>query len=123
MKILDSCIWVALMNKKDSCHERAISLVENLASKDIRLYDHIYAEVLNVLRNKYSDALCLRFIYFLEEIGINTNMITEKAFIEANQIFFKYKHLSFTDALLLATAKHDKAELVTFDKRLKAASG
>lgn len=119
MIILDTSVWIALLDQNDSCRNRAIKIVANINSGFLKVFDHIYSEVLTVLRNKALEQECPKFVNFLQTTKIKVNLINENMLTLANFFFFQYKKLSFTDCLLLAAAKTTNAELITFDKELK----
>ena len=119
--MIDSSIWVALLDKDDSCRDRAMIELENLENTEIEVYDHIYGEVLTVLRNKRSNYHCTGFCELLEILRVKIKLTSENIFTLANKFFFQFKKLSFTDCLLMASAKIHNAKLLTFDKNLKKA--
>lgn len=121
MITIDSSIWVALFDENDSCHEEAIKIIENLNSASINLIEHIYAEVLTVLRNKKLTNECQKFIDFLKAVKIKIKFLNKNSFTLANFLFFQFKKLSFTDCFLMSTAVLEKAQLMTFDKAIKKA--
>lgn len=117
--LLDSCVWIGLLNKEDSTHERAIKIVTEMKEQDLEVLDHIYGETLTVLRNRISEELCNQFMKFLKVFDIKIDMIDENIFMLADNLFLKFQKLSFTDCILLAAAKTYNANLVTFDKDLE----
>ncbi len=121
MMMIDSSIWVALFDKNDSCHAEAVKLMENLNSKFIKLINHVYAEVLTVLKNKKLNNECQKFINFLSITKIKINFSNENSFTLANFLFFQFKKLSFADCLLISMSNLNNTELMTFDKALKKA--
>jgi predicted nucleic acid-binding protein len=116
--MIDTCIWIALLRNRDTCHNQAKNIVKNIPHNKLAIYDYLYAETLTVARNKISESACQKFINFFKDCKINIQLTTEDVFTLANFLFFKFKRLSFTDCLLLASAKNNNAQLVTFDKEL-----
>lgn len=121
MIILDTAVWIALLNKKDSCHNRAKGIAKNINYSALQIFDHIYIETLTVLRNKTTDLACKKFIKFFQDAKQDIIITNKKFFVLANHFFFRFKKLSFTDCLILAAAKVDKSQLITFDKALQKA--
>lgn len=121
MILLDTSVWVALMNKDDACHTASRSIVEKFNYEDLELFDHIYGEVLTVLRLKTTQENCEKFISYLKYIGIRLNFSSKKSFFLAQELFFAFPKISFIDSLLMAFAKENNAEIITFDKSLQKA--
>ena len=121
MIILDSSVWIALINNDDSCYEKARNIVKNIFYEDIDIYDFIFTEILTVLRKKTSIKLCSKFIRFIDKTKIGITLNNEKLIKLANNTFFKFDKLSYTDCLILASALLSEARLVTFDKNLQKA--
>lgn len=119
MTILDTCIWVALLNNDDSCHGKAAELVLGIDTKDIQIFDYTYGEVLTVLRNKADTYKCSQFKNFLKDIKIDVFFSDINIFNLADKIFFQNPKLSFIDCLTLATAKIHNSKFHTFDKELQ----
>ncbi|MFA6918349.1 MAG: PIN domain-containing protein [Candidatus Gracilibacteria bacterium] len=119
--ILDSSVWIALVRDEDSQHEKCEALIDLWDKEDLELYDFTFAETLNVLKRKTSPRTCYNFLKFLERINLNVRVSTLAQLELANELFFNNfkNNLSFTDYLLIASAKLQKAEILTFDKRLE----
>lgn len=116
--ILDTSIWVALLDEDDSCHEEAMKLVENISPQDLYLLDYIYCETMNVLRRKKLEIKIAELINFISDLHIEIKFIDKVLFGLTNSLFLRFGKLSFTDCALLATSKHNHAQLVTFDREL-----
>lgn len=121
MTILDTSVWISLLNKQDSTHQKARKLIEELKGCSFEIMDSIYSETLTVLRNKVSERQCIAFTRLLRDASMKITLSSSKVFTQANFFFFQFNKLSFTDCLLLAAAKLNNAELVTFDKNLQKA--
>ena len=121
MIILDSCIWIAFFHRDDSCHKKAFQIINGKNSKNIIINDHIYAEILNVLRNKTSEKECADFITTLNECKIEIERTEKEIITLANFIFFHNPKLSFTDSIIIAQAATRNADFVTFDQNLQKA--
>lgn len=121
MIMIDTSVWVALLDKGDSLHKKAKDAVRNVQPNQLKIFDHIYIETLTVIRNKVSDFYCEQFIKFLKNCNLEINLTSRKILTLATFLFFQFKKLSFPDCLIMASAKINKAELITFDKALKKA--
>lgn len=118
MVLIDASVWVALMNRNDSQHQKAFSLSLEIFWNELEILDHAYAETLNVLRRKATNKECRIFTEFLEQNFIAMTTVQLPALDLANKIFFAHPKLSFTDALLIATAKLYGHEILSFDENL-----
>lgn len=121
MIVVDSNILISLMHADDSCHEKSMAIMKNVDSSEIELSEHVYVEVLTILRNKVSDKEARSFLAFLQLFSIGICHEDAKIYPFANECFFQYKQLSYTDALLLAKAIAQNADLLTFDQNLQKA--
>ncbi|MBI2634137.1 PIN domain-containing protein [Candidatus Peregrinibacteria bacterium] len=121
MIMIDTSIWIALLDKTDNCHRQAISALNGIYYRDIGICDQIYGETLTVLRNKLHEQKCYEFYKFINDQGVNTMLSDRHVLMLSMHYFFLYRKLSFVDCLLMATAKLNNAELLTFDKSLKKA--
>lgn len=116
--IIDTSVWISLLDEDDSCHKAAIKLVENISPQEIYLLDYIYCETMTVLRRKKLEFKIVELMNFISEAEIGIRFIDKFLFNLSSSFFLKFRKLSFTDCILLATAKHNSAQLVTFDREL-----
>ncbi len=121
MTIFDTCIWVALFNKKDNFYREAIDIITGIDTGNIVIFDFTYEEVLTVLRNKTNPEKCESFRNFLREMNIEIVFTDQNLFKIADNLFFNVKKLSFVDCLTLVATKINKANFYTFDKELQKA--
>lgn len=121
MIIIDSSVWVALMNPKDISHEKAKEIIAKIHYSEVQIFDHVYGEILTVLRNKFSDSFCGKFVKFFRDTKKKISLTDEEIFSFANYIFFQFKKLSFIDCLILSSAKINKTKIITFDIALQKA--
>mgnify|MGYP001558614600 FL=1 len=121
MILIDTSVWIALIDSQDSCHSRAKDIVKDIFHEDVGIFDHIYGEILTVLRNKTSNEKCLKFVEYLKYTKININFCSKESFFMAQEFFFRFRKISFIDSLLMAFAKEINSDLITFDKELKKA--
>lgn len=125
---VDANVFVALFNRDDALHQRAIRLWQEFQREPIVLYtsDLIVSEVLTVLRLKVGREAALRF----GEIVFGSSVVLRLVYADreltrlAYEIFsaVPVKDLSFADAMLIAMAKTFRAEVATFDKKLRNAA-
>lgn len=121
MKLLDTCVWVALLNEKDSTHQKALKIACELKKNELQIFDFIYTEAFTVLRFKSFANACVLFKDMIASAHIDINFTDTHIIKLAEELFFYFKKLSFTDCLLMATCKLSKSSLVTFDKNLQKA--
>ncbi len=79
MIILDSCVWIALINKEDSLNKRAEKLFSNLDLNAILLPDLICYEVLTVLKLRSGTEFELPkgFMRLLKTMGLKASKTPE----------------------------------------------
>lgn len=119
MIILDSNVWIALLHKNDSQHQKALQVLDGINNKNLVLPDFIFSEVLTVLKLKASIPHCHAFVKLIQKIELSVEHLSENYFIEANQYFFSNK-CSFVDCYLCALRKANY-KIITFDEELKKA--
>ena len=125
--LIDTCIFVALSNRRDMYHDRARKLIEEcMEGKFGRPYlsDYIFDETLTTTfvrtRNHKKSVELGEFVLGSE---IHLVRIDEQSFQKAWEIYKKNK-LSFTDCTSLALLKsYGINRIMTFDKELKKAAG
>lgn len=122
MKIIDTSIWVSFFNPADSNNSIAHNIFLTSETGDIVVFDYIYTESMNVFRAKFSDNYCTNFSRFLTDLEIPVRLVEPGTVKLANIYFFQFKKLSFTDCLMLASAKINNYELSTFDDALQKAA-
>jgi predicted nucleic acid-binding protein len=119
MIIIDSSVWVSLFNSKDSNHNKAKKIFLTTKAEDIIVSDHIYSESMTVFRNKVSETYCINFRDFLNYLDIQIFLTDSGTIRLANTYFFQFKKLSFTDCLILASAKINNYKIATFDRAMQ----
>lgn len=122
MIIIDTSIWISFFNPLDSNHDKAEQLFLKIKDEDIIVFDYIYIESMTVFRNKVSDAYCTYFTQFLSDWDIPLSFTDHVQTRLATEYFFQFKKLSFTDCLILASAKVNDYEIATFDIDLQKAA-
>lgn len=121
MVIFDSDVWIALLNKNDSQHQKAKLVFESI-KENIILPEYVFIEISSVLSLKVGKGVADNFIKIaLNNKNIRMLVSKKEYFAEIVDIFIKSpnKHLSFIDFSLLYFSK--KFKVITFDKKLKKA--
>lgn len=122
MIIIDTSIWISFFNPLDSNHDKAKNVFSGVKTEDVIVFDYIYTESMTVFRNKVSDACCRYFTQFLLDWDIPISFTDHVMIRLATKYFFQLKKLSFTDCLILASAKMNNYEIATFDTDLQKAA-
>lgn len=122
MIIIDTSVWVSLFVLSDSNHDKAKNLFLSIRHNEVLVFDYIYAESLNVLRSKFNEDNCNIFINFINELEDSIRFSDPAITRLATEYFFEFKKLSFTDCLILASAKLNDYEIATFDTDLQKAA-
>lgn len=122
MILIDTSVWVSYLSPKDSNHDKAEQLFLKIKAEDIIVFDYIYTEGLTVFRNKVADTYCTYFTQFLLDWDIPLSFTDHVLIRLATEYFFQFKKLSFTDCLILASAKVNDYEIATFDTELMKAA-
>lgn len=119
--ILDSSVWVAFCNDKDSQHEMALKYEDEIEKIQI-LPDFIFQETATVLKYKDNPSSASFFV----EIVSNNESIRVVSLLDEYHMEFvreflnpENKDLSFIDASLLALHKTGKFKVITFDINLQ----
>ena len=119
--IIDSCVYIALISETDSQHNLAESLFGTMENAEIILPDCVYMEVLNILKSKTDLIRCGKFLQLIEYLNTDISFNNPEESESASRYFFQQNRLSFQDSLVLALARAEKADLLTFDKALQSA--
>lgn len=117
--ILDSCVWIALLNEKDSLHRKAITLFQDISIDTVGIPDHVYSEILTILRLRASEEACFQFLQLVKDHDITLFFANRHDISFTTAIFLEHKKLSFVDSLLLYWKKNKGAKVITFDKALE----
>lgn len=122
MIIVDTSIWVSLFIPNDVNNDKAKTVFLSIKQDELIVFDYIYTESLNVFRSKFNEDNCNTFAEFINNLEVSI-CATDPAIIRlANSYFFQFKKLSFTDCLVLASARINDYEIATFDTDLKKAA-
>ncbi|MEI7511075.1 MAG: PIN domain-containing protein [Candidatus Peregrinibacteria bacterium] len=120
MILVDTCVWISLIDENDTNHEKAIEIFSSFSISEVVILDQIYAEILTVLRYKVSEDTCKRFYYFIKRYSIPV-LDSFNDLESGASLFLQYPKLSFVNALLVHWKKQKKYEVITFDKSLQKA--
>ncbi len=121
MIILDSCVWIAFLNKEDSLHEKAENLVVNLDFNKVLLPNLILYEILTVLKLKSNQELQLlkAFLRLLKGVEIEVSNIPDQIIEFAIKTLVEVSHkTSFVDVCLYEWSKKNNTQIITFDDNL-----
>ena len=121
MTILDTSVWVAFINRADSQHAQALSVL-NTVALPVVVPEYILVETCSVLTVKVSKVAAVNWLNFVSDNQNCTLLFSEATWAKEMITFFKTKAprtLSFPDAALLQLAQ--EYTILTFDKQLARA--
>jgi predicted nucleic acid-binding protein len=121
MIVLDSSVWIAFLNKKDSQHNKAEKFLESIQSKII-VPEYVILEVCSVLLAKVGKKTANLFLEIIMDNQDIEVLFSNKIFFLELVEYFKNilrKNLSFVDIALLYLS--NSYEVATFDNKLKRA--
>ena len=123
--IADADFIIALVNNKDSNHNRAQSLARDLGARNIQvmLNNITLYEILTVLSIKGFKQKALA-LYGFAQNGEMFTMVRTTEMTEKNAYHYfqdaKSKNISFADCMLLATADEYSVDgIISFDKHIR----
>lgn len=115
--ILDANIFIAYYLESDTCHERAVCILDVLPKSEALIPYCVIQEVCTVLTYRAGKSAALQFLEDIEKAQdvkiINNDVSSEIAYFKTRS-----EKLSFTDLVLLKLSKEWSAELITFDEQL-----
>ena len=127
MIIVDSVVWIAYKNRRDTWHNAVKTWLPTILEQEKYVYitDYIGLEVVNFLLRKtdYETATeTLEMFITTEKIKILYN--DSVSFLATRAIMGKYHGLSFTDAnIIVKMRENDIKRLCTLDKGFKIVDG
>ncbi|MEX1014067.1 MAG: PIN domain-containing protein [Candidatus Paceibacterota bacterium] len=116
--VLDSSVWIAILDKKDSQHKKAEKVLNNITGK-VLVTEYILLEVSTVLSQKVSKNSSNDFIKFvISNRDINLKVFSSQEFnsITSFYLTLKNKRISFVDCSLIWLSKVHR--VISFDKDL-----
>ncbi len=123
---VDANVFIALLNKDDALHERAVSLWTQLKEKESRVAtaNGVVSEVITVLSQRASKALALQFADTIYSRSRDIELIYADEEIETAALghlrSWPTKNVSFVDAIIVAIMKQREiAHLASFDRAFR----
>jgi len=122
--LVDSCVWIALYDKNDRQHERAVELFEKIKKDQIQVIVHflVLVEVLSVLKYKKFDLTILKkirrqifetpSIEVFNKGGVDLSPKGWRRFEERNK-------LGVVDAVLIDYCLKNKVGMESFDEEMQ----
>ncbi len=127
---VDANVFIALLNKDDALHERAVSVWMQLKEKESRVAtaNGVVSEVITVLSQRASKALALQFADTIYSRSRDIELIYADEEIETAALghlrSWPAKNVSFVDAIIVAIMKQREiAYLASFDRVFRAVPG
>jgi len=113
---VDTSAFVALINPKDACHQKAVQINDDLSQKGVSLYtsDYILDETLTLIVSRQSHYHSVQFLDWVHKAvsrkQIHLLFMNEGVFQKAERWFRKFSDhpLSFTDCTTVAFVKEYK---------------
>lgn len=122
MLICDSNVWIALFNKSDANHEKALLVFDKKTSTNFFVTDSCMIEVVNVLNKKGGKDLADNFLTIITDNKDIDIFYSDKDFTDSVISFYQTHNLSklsFVDQCLLYLSQDHP--IITFDKELEKA--
>ena len=127
MVMVDSVVWIAYKNRRDTWHEKAKVLLPKILEqkKSIFITDYIILEVVNFLLRKINYKTSVETLdMFLSTDRIKLLHNDAISFLATKNVMEKYQGLSFTDANIIVNMKENNLkELCTLDKGFEIVKG
>ena len=127
MIIIDSVVWIAYKNRRDTWHEQAVKLLTKILKQEkiVHVTDYIILEVINFLNRKTSQKTALETLeMFTESKKINILFNDPVTFSATKKVMNKYSGLSFTDANIIVNMKdYNIQRLCSFDQGFSGIKG
>lgn len=115
--VLDSSVWVALFIDEDSSHAQAAEIIDAIVGHIYVPYT-VLSEVATVITNKYSKQQADKFLRFVS--GNGRCILVENSYTTDVQAFLDCKEpISFPDIAIVTFALHHRAQLITFDRKMR----
>ncbi|NOR47285.1 MAG: PIN domain-containing protein [Methanosarcinaceae archaeon] len=116
MIFLDSSYYIAIVDKRDQWHQKALELSNYFENKDIVVSSFIISEVLTEIGNRSSGKVAYNLFNYFED-SCRVVQIDKDLLIESVDVFLKYDGtLSLADASSIVIMNNMKiSEIVSFD--------
>lgn len=124
---VDTSGWYALIDRNDSAHEQATSLVRRLVANGARLVttDYVIDESCTLAKARAGSAAATRLLDLLDQTAaVDLEWIGPERFTKAKRSFRKYhdQAFSFTDCTSFAVMRERRiAEAITADDHFRIA--
>ncbi|MEM9947835.1 MAG: PIN domain-containing protein [Cyanobacteria bacterium P01_D01_bin.36] len=119
MTIADSGFWIALINNRDTHHERAISVFAELEEELITTWP-VVTEVYHFLLTRMSNLAQVNFLKNLSDGAFKVFDLTSVHASQITALIMKYDNLpmDFADASLIVLAEHlGHGRILSVDQR------
>jgi len=123
---IDSCVFVAYYNRRDTHHKAAVELIEKGVAGDFgELYtsDYVFDETVTVTLVKAGLKAAVELGGYMLDSELELLEVDKDAFTAAWEMFKTLK-MSFTDCTNVAVMRlHGIEEILTFDRGFKKVGG
>mgnify|MGYP001559016432 CR=1 FL=1 len=122
---VDTNVFIALRDTKDSTHRQAIKLADELSRRRVKLFtsSDVLGETLTVLSRKLGKAVCNDWYQDFQGSGL-TEIFIDKYLHQETREFFrrvKSKNISFIDcSSVVAMKRHKIKTIFSFDQDFKS---
>ena len=121
MIFVDSCVWNAAKNRRDTNHRAACSILSRIDKGEYGVpvvTDYVIDEILTWLHARISHKVAVETgRVFFETTKVQVRKVDWAILKEAYELFKKHDFLSFTDATSVAVMKlSDIGDIATFDE-------
>lgn len=116
---IDTWFIVALINKRDQYHQKALALAEKFENYPLITTDAILLEIGNGLSSNYRNEVVELIEEFLTSDNVEVVRLTPKLFDEALKLFKKHhdKSWGLVDCIsFIVMTEHNVTQALTFDK-------
>lgn len=108
---IDSNIWVAAFNRKDTNHTISKEIVNNIAEGNMGIVfinNHVFDEIVTYVRKKLGEEQSLRVTEaIINSPHVQLLYVDELVFNASYHIFQMFESISFTDASIIVMMKNN----------------
>ena len=116
---VDTWFFVALINKRDQYHQKALELSEEFENSPLITTDAVFLEVGNALSSNYKNEAVELMEYFLESDDVEVVRLSPDLFDEALNLYKKHQDKSWglVDCISFVVMKrYEVTQSLTFDR-------
>jgi hypothetical protein len=116
---VDTWFFVALINKRDQYHQKALELSEEFENSPLITTDAVFLEVGNALSSNYKNEAVELMEYFLESDDVEVIRLSPDLFDEALNLYKKHQDKSWglVDCISFVVMKrYEVTKSLTFDR-------